>query len=938
MEKSTNIDVLLVEDNPGDARLLRELLRDNNGLSSEVVHVQRLRDAVEHLRRAAPDVILLDLSLPDSQGLDTVSAILEIAAEVPVVVLTGHRDERLAEEALRAGAQEYLIKAEISPSGLARVIRYARERKARENEQRNSEAALSLLHRLTLAIGQAEDLHSALSLVLQEVCEKTGWVLGESWFPDRNDQQLEPGPAYARPDSSLEAFVEASRAMFFERGVGLPGRVWQSGEAVWVPDAISCDFFCRRAAARAVGLRAAAGIPVLAGDQVAAVLAFFQQEPGAEDPKLVRLVTTAAAQLGALVKRKRIEQAFRESEARLRGLMETSYEGIWMLDADERTEYVNPRMAAMLGYSGPEMFGRPLSDFLAESARGDRAARLQRRRKGESDLDEIQLRRKDGRELWVLTSSSPVRSDDGEFRGSVVMVNDITGRKRAQAAERLLAEAGEVFTASLDYQETLRGIAQLLVPRLADWCVIDVLGESGHLDAVRITASDPRKQHILEEMLNRYPHDSSPASHPVGGVLQSGEPLLLSEITPAKIGVFASDAEHEALLTLLAPRSSMVIPLVVHGRVFGAMTLSASESGRSYSRSDLELGRELGRRAALAIENARLYQQELRALRSRDEVLGFVAHDLRNPLSAVTMSASVLLETPVTEAQTKRMLKAILRATDQMDHLIQDLLDVSRIEAGKMQVDAEPLNPRLVIGEATDMLQPQAEERGLTLVSEVDESLPDVRADRLRILQVLSNLIGNAVKFTPGGGTITLRAERQGDEVRFSVADTGSGVPAEQLPHLFDRFWQARATRRAGAGLGLAIAKGLIETHGGKIWAESALERGSTFHFTLPVDPGTSGGQSAGGPEQAQRAGWSPLQATASEPGQSDDLSEDAREVLVLAAAGYTSSEIGKRIGRSPAVVDRYRSRLMHRLRLRNRSELSRLVVQAGWTATSQVA
>jgi PAS domain S-box-containing protein len=833
--KTLPIRILLVEDNPADARLVRELLRGSDPRPVEIHHVDRLAEAVARLRGEPTDLVLLDLSLPDSVGLGTLAAVLQVAPGAPVVVLTGLRDESLAEEAVRAGAQEYLVKGDINGHGLARVIRYAFERKRRENEQRRAEAELLLLHRLALAVGEAEDLESALLLVLEEICLATGWATGESWLPSEGGARLERGPVRTVADGALERFHTESGTLAFVPGEGLPGRVWQSGAPLWVPDTSACPDSDRRDLAREVGLRAAMVIPVLARDEVAAVLAFYHTQAREQDERLVQLVATAAAQLGTLVRRRRLERELRRSEAKLRRLLNTANEGIWILDAEDRVEYVNARLAGMLGYEVPEMHGRPSTDFLGEEVATEGEARLERRRRGESECAEACLARKDGAELWALTSESPIRDELGEFRGSLVMVSDITDRRAAEDAERLLAEAGRVFASSLDHQETLRAVGGLLVPRLADWCVIDVLDESGEVQDVQVTAADPGKEALLRRMLDRYPHHAAGESHPVWRVLHTGESALLPGIPDETLVGMARDDGHLDLLRRLEPWSSIVVPLPAGGRVLGALTLTRSPGGRAFGERELALAEEPGRRAALAIENARLYGEARRALHERDEVLGFVVHDLRNPLSAISMTASLLLDLSLSEDQRADRLGGILRAVEQMNHLIQDLLDVSRIEAGRMRVEAEPLCVRTVVAGARETLEDAATGAGLRIETEVVGSIPPVRADRQRVLQVLSNLIGNAIKFTPAGGTIIVRAEPLGEKVLISVSDTGVGIAESQIPHLFDRFWQAHSASRGGAGLGLVIARGIVEAHGGRIWVESSPGLGSTFSFTLPV-------------------------------------------------------------------------------------------------------
>ncbi|HKP74684.1 MAG TPA: ATP-binding protein [Longimicrobiaceae bacterium] len=248
-------------------------------------------------------------------------------------------------------------------------------------------------------------------------------------------------------------------------------------------------------------------------------------------------------------------------------------------------------------------------------------------------------------------------------------------------------------------------------------------------------------------------------------------------------------------------------------------------------------------RKRLEMERARLLDREHQAreaaeaaVRARDEVLRIVAHDIGNSLSAVKIHALVLERTlPGDDSEAHKRTAAIRDLTAQMDRLRQDLLDVAAIEAGRLSVEPVPTDVGEVLRDAVEALSALASQKGAALSAEVAPGLPRVPADRERVLQVLANLGGNAVKFTAAGGSVVLSAERdEAGGVRVSCADTGPGIAAEDLPHVFDRFWQARSTRRAGAGLGLAIAKGIVEAHGGAITAESTVGQGSTFAFTLP--------------------------------------------------------------------------------------------------------
>jgi signal transduction histidine kinase len=288
----------------------------------------------------------------------------------------------------------------------------------------------------------------------------------------------------------------------------------------------------------------------------------------------------------------------------------------------------------------------------------------------------------------------------------------------------------------------------------------------------------------------------------------------------------------------LDPKSIIAVPLLVQGKLLGMMALVSSTSSRVYGPADLRLAEEFAERAALSIESARLYRVAQQAIQARDGVLGIVAHDLRNPLSVISMQAALLRRRGAEpDRRSRTSAEMIERSVARMDRLIQDLLDVTRIEAGQLSIERKRVPAVQVVVDVLESQKLLASAASLDLQIEVPPKLPDLWADRDRVMQVFENLVGNALKFTAPGGRITIGAKPRDGEVLFWVADTGAGVPAHEVEHLFERFWQARKTDRNGAGSGLPIAKGIVEAHGGRIWVESKIGAGTTVLFTVPTAP-----------------------------------------------------------------------------------------------------
>ena len=397
-------------------------------------------------------------------------------------------------------------------------------------------------------------------------------------------------------------------------------------------------------------------------------------------------------------------------------------------------------------------------------------------------------------------------------------------QRAAREAAELLAEASRVLNASLDAATAVAQMARLMVPKVADCCAVDLFDAGG---AVRTAATyaDPAQETRLR-----------------GATAEADAGLADS----------ARMAEGEELGGLLGgcpAEAALVVPLRAAGRAVGRMVLGRVRPGGRFGGAEVALAEELGRRAAMAVENARLFGEARAATEARQHTLAIVAHDLRNPLTAIRMDAEMLVHMlgPTLDAYPRESLERIYAITGRMDGLIQDLLEVSRMERGTLALEAFPRDPAFLLAEAAHALAPLAAAHGLTLTVEAANGLPAVLADGERVLQIVSNLVGNAVKFTPEGGTVTLASAPGEGEVRFSVSDTGPGIPPEQVPHIFGAFWQARHADRRGLGLGLSIARGLVEAHGGRIWVESEPGRGASFVFTLPLhDADTETGDEVG--------------------------------------------------------------------------------------------
>lgn len=417
----------------------------------------------------------------------------------------------------------------------------------------------------------------------------------------------------------------------------------------------------------------------------------------------------------------------------------------------------------------------------------------------------------------------------------VVKTQLLADLRRTASAQRFLAEASKQFAQSLDYEATLKNITQLAVPTIADWCVVDLV-ENGVVRRVSVAHVDPEKARLAADLQQRYPPDPN-ATTGIANVLRTGRSELHSAITEAELTAAARDPAHLLLLRALGFRAYIIVPILSRDQILGTIALVTAESSRRYSDDDLLIAQDLASRAATAIENARLYAEAQNAVQMREQVLAIVSHDLRNQLGVIGMGAQVVglhLSDLTNGAELLKPLEMIQRTTRSMQNLLDDLLDLASIEAGRLSIDARPEPVLPILAEACDSHQAIARARQIRLACEFTVDDVTVLCDRDRILQVLANLVGNAIKFCKEGDAIALRAEARDQDVLVAVRDNGPGISREEFDAIFEPYRTMKQPGQDGTGLGLYIAKGIIQGHGGRIWVESAVGEGTTFFFTLP--------------------------------------------------------------------------------------------------------
>jgi PAS domain S-box-containing protein len=456
---------------------------------------------------------------------------------------------------------------------------------------------------------------------------------------------------------------------------------------------------------------------------------------------------------------------------------------------------------------------------------------------GETMIEYLVLRRvADRHEIDVRAAAAPIRSAD-RIIGAVAVISDVTAQKQAERQSRFLADVSASLVGPQHDQSVLRHVAEVAVPTLGDCCFFDILNENEQLDRVAWKHVDPAKALLTDRVRRFVPQKGT--GHPVWQVVESGQTVFLPEFTDAMRQAIAVDDEHLGFLCQLNVGSLLSVPLLVGSRCLGALSFGYCESGRRHTPQDVELAGELARRVAMTVENARLLNQLRNADQKKNEFLAVLAHELRNPLAPITNALQIMRFDDGNATETARLREMMERQVQQMVHLVDDLLDVSRITSGKIVLRKEQLELGDVVGSAVEAVRPLIEGSKHDFSVTLPATPIRIFGDKTRLAQILSNLLANAAKYTPEGGRIWLTVTREGNEALLRVRDTGMGIPADMMPYIFEMFTQVDrhlGRSQGGLGIGLTLVRSLVEMHGGRIQAFSdGPGQGSEFVVSLPL-------------------------------------------------------------------------------------------------------
>jgi PAS domain S-box-containing protein len=538
------------------------------------------------------------------------------------------------------------------------------------------------------------------------------------------------------------------------------------------------------------------------------------------------------------------EEALRESEERFRRAFDDASTGMALVSTGGKWLKVNRALCELVGYTEQELLATDFQSLTHPDDLEPDVAGVNQLLAGDIQTYQMEKRyiHKQGRIVWALLSVSLVHDASGQAQYFLSQIQDITARKRAEEAQRLLVDAGTMLASSIDYSQTLHNVARLVVRSLADYCVMYLLEEDGQIHRTA-GAHSALQQELLEDDFLRY-SPSSGVNSLVAQVIHTGEPLLLIEIPPAVMQANAYDDTQFDMMRELDAQSCMVVPLEATDRVIGAMVLALSGPKRRYSGAYLSLARDVARRAALALDNARLFQQAKDAIAGRDALLSVVSHDMTNYLMAISAFTNMLPDLVPGDRSPESLqllegLAHIRGAALQMDRLVRDLLDFAKVQAGQpITLDRKPVDLVALAREVVAQQHATSKHRIVMTTQEIDLT---GSWDGDKLARVLVNLLSNAVKYSPRGGDVVVSIERQHDEAGtwavLSVRDQGVGIPREDLPNLFTRFARARNVLDIkGAGLGLFSVHAIVTLHGGTVSVESEEGVGALFTVRLPIN------------------------------------------------------------------------------------------------------
>ena len=806
------VSILLVDDTPANLLALRTILEE---LDQNLIEATSGLDALKCLEQEDIAVILLDVQMPGLNGFETAKLMRQQnSRRIPIIFLTAFEsDDFPVDQAYALGAVDYLVKPLIPIIVRAKVAGFVE------------------LYTKTLQIQQqAEQLR-----VIERQKFDRSFEEQREWF---RVALSSIGDAVITTDiNGLVTFLNPIAAGLTEWTEGdakgqLLGTVFQIlNERTRQPIENPVATVLREG--RVVGL----------GKHTILV-----SKTGATKPienSAAPILDATGTLLGVVLifrdvtEQRRAEQEVRESEQRFRQLADAMPQIVWTAGPDGRIDYMNRKWQEFTGLPetlGNEGWGEILHPDEVLAANERWAKSVQTGQPFEMEMRLLDRNIKAYR--WYLVRTVGIHDSSGKVIRWFGTGTDIHGQKRAEESARYLAEASAALASVVDYKSTLEIIAKLAVPYFADWSAVDVANEDGSLSRLAVAHLDADKIRSVHELMQQYPPDEDSPGGAIA-VLRSGKPEIIKEITDDMLVRSSKDEQHLNLIRSLGLKSYICVPLIVSGHRLGVLTFATAESGRIYNDADLAVATDLSQRAAIAIENTRLYGELREADRRKDVFLATLAHELRNPLAPIRNSLQILKMPGIDTQMVERSREMMERQLHHLVRLVDDLLDVSRVMRGKIELRRERIELATVIARAIETVQPLVDADSHELIVQLSsESLP-IDADPVRVSQIIGNLLANAAKYTESNGRIWLTSEREGKMAVVRIRDNGIGIADSMLPRIFELFVQVDNTStkaQGGLGIGLTLVKNLVQMHDGTVEAKSdGLGYGSEFVVRLPI-------------------------------------------------------------------------------------------------------
>lgn len=841
--ESRVIKVLFVESDLRFARSMRESLSGLTAARVELLVSASLAEALRQPGETRFDAILLDLDLPDSQGLITFARMQEAAPKVPIIVLASYDNEHQALDAVRHGAQDYLVKSKADGKILSRVIRYAIERK-------KAERRMAAQHAVASVLADSTTLDDATPRILQAICESLEWEMGALWKLEESSAVLRCVALWHMPTARFTEFSAVTRLRTFVRGVGLPGRIWEIGKPTWIENVVEDENFPRAAVAAKEGLHGAFGFPVRIEDQILGVIEFFSRRIEQPDADLLRMMATIGSQVGQFMVRKKAEAALAEERNLLRTLIDTLPDAIYVKDTRSRFLLGNAGVARLMGAPTAEnLAGKTDWDYfpadLADRYYADERAVLE---SGQPLINrEEPVVDASGRQGWLLTTKAPLRDTRGGIIGLVGMGREITERKREEEQHRLSEARLQAIldnTTAVMYVKDTQG-RFLLINRQFE-------------ELFRVTR---------DQVVNKTDYDLFPGAMADAlrandqKVLETRAPLEFEEVAPL-------DGEVRTYISIKFPLSDTTgVPCAVCGistditerkraeTKLVEANIELSQTNDQLARSEEALRKAL---ADLQASHEQLKAAQLQLIQAEKlECIGTlaagVAHEVKNPLQTILMGLAYLSKnTPVGDENIAMVLTDMRDAVKRADAIVRDLLSLS----ASRQLEIEEGGFNAVIEHSLWLVNYELTRSRITVVRTLAAHLPRVRLDKAKMEQVFINIFMNAIQAMPQGGTLTVKTSarslqetqtqagrnpgpfRAGDRaVVAEIQDTGVGIPGEKLPRIFEPFFTTKPAG-AGTGLGLPVTKQIIDLHGGTIDITPAFSGGVRATIMLKAENG----------------------------------------------------------------------------------------------------